>query len=208
MSYNKISCIIDIISPKLCQILVFIGLPDAWKAKFPLLYFNFPQNSMEILFHDRGVNNFLLWVWWWLARSIFLFFCKLCGGAVAWWRSDSLGHWVCWQGPDTAAVQFCVCRQTPAHQHTAPPVPACSIQNMFAVPGICPCSTNRRLSVILESKTDSSTCEILSICHFNPIQIYKYIFKLDSRNPPNLFVYWITESLLWAVFSFVFLSFL
>ena len=62
-------------------------------------------------------------------------------------------------------------------QHTAPPVPACSIQNMFAVPGICPCSTNRRLSVILESKTDSSTCEILSICHFNPIQIYKYIFN-------------------------------
>ena len=116
-------------------------------------------------------------IWWWLARSIFLSFCKLCGGAVAWWRSDSLGHWVCWQGPDTAAVQFCVCRQTPAHQHTAPPVPACSIQNMFAVPGICPCSTNRRLSVILESKTDSSTCEILSICHFNPIQIYKYIFN-------------------------------
>ena len=29
MSYNKISCIIDIISLKLCQILVFIGLPDA-----------------------------------------------------------------------------------------------------------------------------------------------------------------------------------
>ena len=38
--------------------------------------------------------------------------------------------------------------------------------------------------------------------------IDKYIFELDSRNPPNLFVYWITESLLWAVFSFVFLSFL
>ena len=116
-------------------------------------------------------------IWWWLARSIFLSFCKLCGGAVAWWRSDSLGHWVCWQAPDTTAVQFCVCRQTLPSPGTAmtvgplPPsytVPACSIQNMFAVPAIYPCSTNSGLSVIVDSKNGLKSHNIIEFQLLTP----------------------------------------
>ena len=150
---------------------------------------------MEILFHDRGVNNLMvtckkyffiiLQVVWWCgclvkirqsgSLSVLAGTRQCCSAVLCLQTDSSTQHTSTRHHPyQHAAFKTCLLFQASVH---------------VLLTGDCPLYWNQKQTLV-------HVRYYLSVTLIQYKFIDKYIFELDSRNPPNLFVYWITESLL------------